>query len=273
MVDENFLVELRHLLTLAPTDCGWERSSWSRELLAREMAKRTGVRVSRSTAGIFLKILGARWGRARPRMLCPWRKARRPAAPARDPNDALDPETGRGSVLRRRGGHRPQPPHWPRLDPARPTALGPHPGTEREVLSGRSPEPSDGPSDLGRRRPETELALLESAARSAAELSPYPGASPGPRQLHHPSEQDREGRPGRVGRSNPVALSPPLLSRREPHRAALAPAPCKRHPKSSLPNHQPTPNQGPAFSPKCNPLPGESTLLGESGTCIMFQNH
>src|SRR6266704_151237 len=36
---------------LAPTDCGWERSSWSRELLAREMARRTGVRVSRSTLG------------------------------------------------------------------------------------------------------------------------------------------------------------------------------------------------------------------------------
>ena len=76
-VDENFLEELQHLLTLAPTDCGWERSSWSRELLAREMAKRTGVRVSRSTVGICLKILGARWGRACARVLCPWRKARR----------------------------------------------------------------------------------------------------------------------------------------------------------------------------------------------------
>ena len=76
-VDENFLEELQHLLTLAPTDCGWERSSWSRELLAREMDKRTGVRVSRSTVGICLKILGARWGRARARVLCPWRKARR----------------------------------------------------------------------------------------------------------------------------------------------------------------------------------------------------
>ena len=76
-VDENFLEELRQLLRLAPTDCGWERSSWSRELLAREMARRTGVRVSRSTLGTCLKILRARWGRARARVLCPWRKARR----------------------------------------------------------------------------------------------------------------------------------------------------------------------------------------------------
>jgi len=76
-VDENFLKALQELLELVPTDCGWERSSWSRELLAREMAKRTGIRVSRSTLGECLRILRARWGRARPRVLCPWRKARR----------------------------------------------------------------------------------------------------------------------------------------------------------------------------------------------------
>ena len=53
------------------------RPSWSRELLVREMVKRTGVQVSRSTLGICLKILKALWGRARPWVLCPWRKARR----------------------------------------------------------------------------------------------------------------------------------------------------------------------------------------------------
>jgi transposase len=76
-VDENFLTELQELLRLTPPDCGWERNSWSRELLVREMARRTGVRVSRSTLGICLKILRARWGRTRPRVLCPWRRARR----------------------------------------------------------------------------------------------------------------------------------------------------------------------------------------------------
>ena len=76
-VDEGFLAALQELLRVTPTDCGWERSSWSRELLTREMAKRTGIRVSRSTLGVCLKILRARWGRARPRVLCPWRKARR----------------------------------------------------------------------------------------------------------------------------------------------------------------------------------------------------
>lgn len=76
-VDENFLLLLQELLNLVPADCGWERSSWSRELLSREMASRTGVRVSRSTLGSCLRILRARWGRTRARVLCPWRKARR----------------------------------------------------------------------------------------------------------------------------------------------------------------------------------------------------
>ena len=67
-VDENFLTELQELLRLTPSDCGWERNSWSRELLAREMARRTGVHVSRSTLGLCLKILRARWGRTRPRV-------------------------------------------------------------------------------------------------------------------------------------------------------------------------------------------------------------
>jgi transposase len=76
-VDENFLSVLQELVKLVPEDCGWERTTWSRELLVQEMAKRTGVRVSRTTLGTCLKILKARWGRCRPWVLCPWRKARR----------------------------------------------------------------------------------------------------------------------------------------------------------------------------------------------------
>jgi len=76
-VDEKFLSVLQELLGQVPTECGWERTSWSRELLAREMGKRTGVKVSRSTIGACLHLLGARWGRARARVLCPWPQARR----------------------------------------------------------------------------------------------------------------------------------------------------------------------------------------------------
>ena len=76
-VDEGFLSVLQELLVLVPADCGWERTSWSRELLVWEMARRTGIRVSRSTLGNCLRMLRARWGRTRARVLCPWRRARR----------------------------------------------------------------------------------------------------------------------------------------------------------------------------------------------------
>jgi transposase len=76
-VDENFLARLQELLGLTPGQCGWERSSWSRELLVLEIARRTGIKVSRSTMGMCLQVLGARWNRARARVLCPWRRARR----------------------------------------------------------------------------------------------------------------------------------------------------------------------------------------------------
>ena len=76
-VDEPFLAALQGLLWQRPTSCGWRRSTWTRELLGIELAKRTGVRVSRTTVGFYLGVLQARWGRARPCVLCPWRKARR----------------------------------------------------------------------------------------------------------------------------------------------------------------------------------------------------
>ena len=76
-VDEKFLHVLQRTLEGPPTDYGWQRSTWSRQLLALEMNKRTGIAVSRATLGRCLVLLGARWGRARALVLCPWRKARR----------------------------------------------------------------------------------------------------------------------------------------------------------------------------------------------------
>lgn len=76
-VDEDFMMHLQCLLQMRPNQCGWQRSTWSRELLARELEKHTGKRLSRTTIGRYLSSLRARWGRARPLVLCPWRKARR----------------------------------------------------------------------------------------------------------------------------------------------------------------------------------------------------
>lgn len=76
-VDEEFLANLHGLLAASPAVFGWQRSRWTRELLARQMEAETGVRVSRTTIGSCLKTLGIRWGQARPLVLCPWRRARR----------------------------------------------------------------------------------------------------------------------------------------------------------------------------------------------------
>jgi transposase len=76
-VDDRFLTKLHALLSAPPTAHGWARSSWTRELLALEMQRQTGVRVSRSTIGFYLRALRARWGRTRPMVLCPWPRARR----------------------------------------------------------------------------------------------------------------------------------------------------------------------------------------------------
>src|SRR5207249_322087 len=202
----------------------------------------------------------------------PLAKGSSPAASARDPQPAFHLETRRGSLLRRRSGPRPESANRSRLDSAGTTTLGSHAGAERETLPRRSPEPPHGTFGLGRRRPETELALLEPAARCAATLSSRPGASSHPRQLHHPLQQDRQDSAGGVGWPLPVALPAAIQSRREPHRAIVAPASRERDPQSSVSNHQPTPNQGPPLSAKRHTVPGEPTVPGESGLCMMFQN-
>ncbi len=76
-IDDVVIGELHRLLEESPRGCGWARSTWSRQLLVLEIERRLGIRLSRSTVGRGLKQLGARWKRARPMVLCPWRKAKR----------------------------------------------------------------------------------------------------------------------------------------------------------------------------------------------------
>jgi len=62
---------LAALLVGSPEDHGWARPTWTQELLARQVAHDTGVRVSDSTVGRMLADLGARCGTARPTVACP----------------------------------------------------------------------------------------------------------------------------------------------------------------------------------------------------------
>lgn len=70
--DETYLATLYEVVYGRPEDHGWMRSTWTQELLALTMAEWTGVRVHAGTVGRALKAIGARLGRARPTVGCPW---------------------------------------------------------------------------------------------------------------------------------------------------------------------------------------------------------
>lgn len=76
-VDEAYLGRLRDLVRGTPPDFGWRRPTWTRELLIRQMALDTGVQIAPSTMSRALKAIGARRGRPRPTVKCPWSKRRR----------------------------------------------------------------------------------------------------------------------------------------------------------------------------------------------------
>lgn len=75
----DYLAQLYDVVQMRPTDHGYPRPTWTQELLVLVMAKQTGVLVSVGTMSRALRIIGARRGRPRPRVRCPWRKAAREA--------------------------------------------------------------------------------------------------------------------------------------------------------------------------------------------------
>ncbi len=76
-IDEAFQDELRRVLLDGPNDFGWSRPTWTRELLCAEMVCRGFPRVAVCTIGRALAAIGARLGRAKPTVLCPWSADRR----------------------------------------------------------------------------------------------------------------------------------------------------------------------------------------------------
>lgn len=76
-VDADFRDELWRVLERGPQDFGWERPSWTRELLCLELDRRGFGRIAVCTMGRALRAIGARLGAPKPIVLCPWRKAER----------------------------------------------------------------------------------------------------------------------------------------------------------------------------------------------------
>ena len=63
------------LLEKSPPDFGWRRPTWTRELLILTLKRNLKVAVSPPTMSRALRDLGARRGRPRPIVACPWNKA------------------------------------------------------------------------------------------------------------------------------------------------------------------------------------------------------
>jgi transposase len=75
VVDDSILLELRAIVAKSPHAFGWPRATWTQEMLALTLERQTGVKLSRQTIGRCLRALGARHGRPRPVLRCPWKKA------------------------------------------------------------------------------------------------------------------------------------------------------------------------------------------------------
>jgi transposase len=74
-IDERYLSILYDTVDGSPQEHGYARPTWTQELLAKVMRQLTGVKVHRSTMCRALAAIGARLGRPRPTVGCPWSKA------------------------------------------------------------------------------------------------------------------------------------------------------------------------------------------------------
>jgi len=76
-LDEWYLAELHAVVDQSPQEYGYRRPTWTRELLAKVMFNLTGVKVHPATMSRALAKIGARLGRPRPTVGCPWPESRR----------------------------------------------------------------------------------------------------------------------------------------------------------------------------------------------------
>lgn len=76
-VDCEYLTRLHEVLEKQPTDYGYSRPTWTRELLVKVMKQETGIEIHVTTLSRALRQIGARRGRPKPTVGCPWPEARK----------------------------------------------------------------------------------------------------------------------------------------------------------------------------------------------------
>jgi len=78
-VTDDAAAALCDLLEGSPEDFGWRRPTWTRELLAASLEEKLHITFSLPTITRLLQKIGARKGRPRPTVGCPWTKRKRDA--------------------------------------------------------------------------------------------------------------------------------------------------------------------------------------------------
>lgn len=74
-VTEDFEVRILIAVAGSPQEHGYQRPTWTQELLVQVMAKQTGICISTTTMCRLLAQLDVRNGRPKPTVTCPWPKA------------------------------------------------------------------------------------------------------------------------------------------------------------------------------------------------------
>jgi transposase len=71
---EEYLSVLYDVVADSPYGFGFPRPTWTRELLVATLERKTGIRIHVSTMSRALNQIGARRGRPKPTVACPWSK-------------------------------------------------------------------------------------------------------------------------------------------------------------------------------------------------------
>lgn len=71
-LDDDYLVTLHDVVGSSPEDHGWPRPTWTRELLVATLERQTEIHIHVATMSVALAAIGARRGRPKPTVGCPW---------------------------------------------------------------------------------------------------------------------------------------------------------------------------------------------------------
>jgi len=76
-VDDDYLGSLWEVVRSHADEHGWPRPTWTREMLIRTLQKLTGVMIGLATMSRALATIGARRGKPKPTVACPWAPRRK----------------------------------------------------------------------------------------------------------------------------------------------------------------------------------------------------